>query len=189
MPILKPESYNLCENGRKHVPTKLLTLFTSRPPTATLPVVLLSNFRTRDVCHDNVWNPTESLLSFFWHFYFFYPMLGIHHRVNCKKLYGIHRESKLILANCVFLWVPHVCEWKFVMARFLRVSYFNIIWNKMIACTRSSPKKLTNTIHHEIRRAIQPLHLFMTFTFCVTHTFPLLFSWGPCVRLSMNSRS
>ena len=57
----------------------------------------------------------------------------------------------------------------------------------MIACTRSSPKKLTNTIHHEIRRAIQPLHLFMTFTFCVTHTFPLLFSWGPCVRLSMNS--
>ena len=36
MPILKPESYNLCENGRKHVPTKLLTLFTSRPPTATL---------------------------------------------------------------------------------------------------------------------------------------------------------
>ena len=54
MPILKPESYNLCENGRRHVPAKLLTLFTSRPPTATLPVVLLSNFRTRDVCHDNV---------------------------------------------------------------------------------------------------------------------------------------
>lgn len=54
MPILKPESYNLCENGRKHVPKKLLTLFTSRPPTATLPVVLLSNFRTRDVRHDNV---------------------------------------------------------------------------------------------------------------------------------------
>ena len=52
--ILKPESYKLCEKGRRLVPTKLLALFTSCSPTPTLPVVLLSNFRTRDVCRYNV---------------------------------------------------------------------------------------------------------------------------------------
>lgn len=43
----------------------------------------------------------------------------------------------------------------------------------MLACTRSSQKSLQKKFHKEIRRAMQPLHLLMIKTFCVTHTFPL----------------
>lgn len=149
------------------IPTKLLPLFTGRPSTATLPVVLLSNFRTRDMCHQK-----PSVFCFFFNISaIFILQLGIHHRVNCKKRCGIHHESKLIFAYCVFLCVPHACVWlKICNGTFLRDSYFNIIWNKMRGSTRSVPKMLTKTFRKEIRLAIQPLHL--TMTFCITHTFP-----------------